>query len=62
MVTTALPQKVPLFCPKRRLEKWAFGQSVVAIDIVRVSPSRLNALAFQTAQTLISPASQVSHS
>ena len=27
MVTTALPQKVPLFCQKSRLEKWTFGQS-----------------------------------
>jgi len=35
---------------------------VVAIDIVRVPPSRLNTLASQAAQTLISPASQVSRS
>jgi hypothetical protein len=34
----------------------------VAIDIVRVPPSRLNTLASQAAQTLISPASQVSRS
>jgi hypothetical protein len=26
MVTTALPQKVSLFCPKSRLEEWIFGQ------------------------------------
>jgi hypothetical protein len=34
----------------------------VAIDIVRVHPSRLNTLASQAAQTLTSPASQVSRS
>ena len=34
----------------------------MAIDIVRVPPSRLNTLASQAAQTLISPASQVSRS
>ena len=33
-----------------------------ALDIVRLSPGRLNKLASQAAQTLISPASQVSRS
>jgi hypothetical protein len=42
------------------VSRWFAG--VVAIDIVRVPPSRLNTLASQAAQTLISPASQVSRS